>query len=149
MGGKKPNSFSITLSRSISYPYKIQQQNRFNQFQNGGGQFGGGQFGGGFGGGGFGGGQFGGGFGGGFPTAAQDDSTAQAQSDAHFNSTSLSFSLGKRLKWPDDYFSLSNSLSFSLIVVEKLDPERGKVGLSILFLAKLVTKAADTDCPSG
>ena len=120
LGGKKPNSFSITLSRSISYPYKIQQQNQFNQFQNGGGQFGGGQFGGGFGGGGFGGGQFGGGFGGGFPTAAQDDSTAAAQSDAHFNSTSLSFSLGKRLKWPDDYFSLSNSLSFSLIDVKNL-----------------------------
>jgi outer membrane protein insertion porin family len=123
LGGKKPNSFSITLSRSISYPYKIQQQNQFNQLQNGG-QFGGGQFGGGgFGGGGFGGGGFGGGgFGGGFGGigTAQSDSAADAQSDAHFNSTALSFSLGKRLKWPDDYFSLSNSLSFSLIDVKNL-----------------------------
>jgi outer membrane protein insertion porin family len=121
LGGKKPNSFSITLARSISYPYKIQQQQQISQLQNG--QFGGGGFGGG-GFGGFGGGQFGG-FGGGFGGfggfgTAQSDSAAAAQADAHFNSTSLSFSLGKRLKWPDDYFSLSNSLSFSLIDVKDL-----------------------------
>jgi outer membrane protein insertion porin family len=114
LGGKKPNSFSVTLSRSISYPFKIQQQQQFNQIQNGqfGGQFG--QFGGGLGG--FGGlGGLGGRLGG-----TQSDSAAAAQADAHFNSTALSFSLGKRLRWPDDYFSLSNSLSLSLIDVKNL-----------------------------
>ena len=34
-------------------------------------------------------------------------------------------------------------------VKEKLEPERGKVGLSILFLEKFVTNEAETDCPSG
>ncbi len=133
LGGKKPNSFSVSLSRSISYPYKIQQ---YNQLQgNGfgqGGQFGGGQFGGGqFGGGQFGGGQFGGGQFGGANLNAPADSASQAQADAHFNSTSLSFSLGKRLKWPDDYFSLSNSLSFQLIDVQNLPSYGYPEGLSV------------------
>ena len=123
LGGKKPNSFSITLSRSISYPYKIQQYNQLsgNGYGNGGygSQFGGG--GGGYGGQ-FGGGGYGSPYGGGFGTNlnAPSDSASTAQADAHFNSTSLSFSLGKRLKWPDDYFSLSNSLSFQLIDVKNL-----------------------------
>ncbi len=121
LGGKKPNSFSITLSRSISYPYKIQQYNQLsgaNQYR-GGGAYGGG----------FGGSQYGGGYGspyGGYGSSlgtnlnSPTDSASTAQSEAHFNSTSLSFSLGKRLKWPDDYFSLSNSLSFQLIDVLNL-----------------------------
>ena len=123
LGGKKPNSFSITLSRSISYPYKIQQYSQLsgNGYGNGGygSQFGGG--GGGYGGQ-FGGGGYGNPYGGGFGTNlnAPSDSASTAQADAHFNSTSLSFSLGKRLKWPDDYFSLSNSLSFQLIDVKNL-----------------------------
>jgi outer membrane protein insertion porin family len=33
--------------------------------------------------------------------------------------TSVTFSLGKRLKWPDDYFSLSNSLAFSSFDVDR------------------------------
>ena len=124
LGGKKPNSFSITLSRSISYPYKIQQYNQLsgNGYGSGGygSQFGGGgygsQYGGGYGGG------YGSPYGGGYGTNlnAPSDSASTAQADAHFNSTSLSFSLGKRLKWPDDYFSLSNSLSFQLIDVKNL-----------------------------
>ena len=122
LGGKKPNSFSITLSRSISYPYKIQQYNQLsgNGYGNGGygSQFGGGGgYGGQFGGGGYGN-PYGGGFGNNLN--APSDSASTAQADAHFNSTSLSFSLGKRLKWPDDYFSLSNSLSFQLIDVKNL-----------------------------
>jgi outer membrane protein insertion porin family len=120
LGGKKPNSFSVTLSRSISYPYKIQQYNQLSGQGYGQGGYGGG-YGGGFGGGGYGG--YGGGYGGyggGANLNAPTDSASQAQADAHFNSTSLSFSLGKRLKWPDDYFSLSNSLSFQLIDVKNL-----------------------------
>jgi outer membrane protein insertion porin family len=38
---------------------------------------------------------------------------------AHFNVTSLSLSLGKRLKWPDDYFSLSHSISFAKYDVDR------------------------------
>ncbi|MCU0468617.1 MAG: outer membrane protein assembly factor BamA [Arcicella sp.] len=129
LGGKKPNSFSVTLSRSISYPFRIQQINRLSNFNNG---FGGGQFGQ-FGGGQFGGGGFGlGGFGLGGLGLTQSDSAVQAQSEAHFNSTSLSFSLGKRLKWPDDYFSLSNSLSFQLIDVKNLPAYGYPEGQSVL-----------------
>ncbi|MBC7409826.1 MAG: outer membrane protein assembly factor BamA [Arcicella sp.] len=125
LGGKKPNSFSITLSRSISYPYKIQQYNQLS-----GNGYGNGGYGSSFGGGGGYGSQYGGGYGGGYGSPygssyganlnAPTDSASTAQADAHFNSTSLSFSLGKRLKWPDDYFSLSNSLSFQLIDVKNL-----------------------------
>ncbi len=118
LGGKKPNSFSITLSRSISYPYKIQQYNQLsgaNQYGSAyGSSFGGssyGQYG-----------SYGSPYGSTFGTNLNNptDSASTAQSEAHFNSTSLSFSLGKRLKWPDDYFSLSNSLSFQLIDVKNL-----------------------------
>jgi len=122
LGGKKPNSFSVTLSRSISYPYKIQQYNQLSGANS--------QYGSNFGGGGYGsqyGGQYGGG-GYGSPYGSTyganlnspSDSASLAQSLAHFNSTSISFSLGKRLKKPDDYFSLSNSLSFQFINVLNL-----------------------------
>jgi outer membrane protein insertion porin family len=116
LGGKKPNSFSISLNRSVSYPYK------FRNAGFGGGGFGQGGFGqGGFGGGGFGGGGFGGGglggFGGGF--GMNSFSVPDSLVDAHFNVNSITFSLGKRLKWPDDYFSLSNSLAFSQFDVDR------------------------------
>jgi outer membrane protein insertion porin family len=107
LGGKKPNSFSIALNRSISYPYQFQNAG-FNGGQFGGGGFGGGGFGG-FGGGGFGQGGFGG-MGFGVPDSLRS---------AHFNVNSVTFSLGKRLKWPDDYFSLSNSLAFSSFDVDR------------------------------
>jgi outer membrane protein insertion porin family len=117
LGGKKPNSFSVSLNRSVSYPYQFRNTGFGGQNQFGGGGFGGG----GFGGGGFGGGGFGGGLGGfngglgGFNQFAVPDSLRTA----HFNVTSVTFSLGKRLKWPDDYFSLSNSLAFSSFDVDR------------------------------
>ncbi|MES2520301.1 MAG: outer membrane protein assembly factor BamA [Bacteroidota bacterium] len=112
LGGKKPNSFSVTLSRSISYPYKIQQYNQLSG-NYGSGYGGSSLYGGGLG-------SYGSAYGYGLGTSSVSDSASAAQADAHFNSTSLSFSLGKRLKWPDDYFSLSNSLSFQLIDVKNL-----------------------------
>lgn len=118
LGGKKPNSFSVSLNRSVSYPYQFRNTGFGGQNQFGGGGFGGG----GFGGGGFGGlGGFNGGLGGfngglgGFNQFAVPDSLRSA----HFNVTSVTFSLGKRLKWPDDYFSLSNSLAFSSFDVDR------------------------------
>ena len=123
LGGKKPNSFSVSLNRSVSYPYQFRNtgfggQNQFGRGGFGGGGFGGGGFGGGgFGGGGFGGGGLGGFNGGlgGFNSFAVPDSLRTA----HFNVTSITFSLGKRLKWPDDYFSLSNSLALSSFDVDR------------------------------
>ena len=111
LGGKKPNSLSISLNTSISYPYLFRNAGFNNQGVGGlNGGFNGGF--GGFGGGGFGGGGFGGG---GFNQFSVPDSLV----DAHFNVTSLSVSLGKRLKWPDDYFSLSHSLAFSRFDVDR------------------------------
>ncbi len=109
LGGKRPNSFSIAINSSISYPYLFRQPGFNSGF--GGGGFGGGGFGG-FGGGGLGG--FGGGFGG-----INSFSVPDSLTDAHFNVTSLSLSLGKRLKWPDDYFSLSHSIAFSRFDVDR------------------------------
>ncbi len=113
LGGKRPNSFSIAINSSISYPYLFRQPGFNSGF--GGGGFGGGGFGGGFGG--FGGGGLGG-FGGGFG-GINSFSVPDSLTDAHFNVTSLSLSLGKRLKWPDDYFSLSHSIAFSRFDVDR------------------------------
>jgi outer membrane protein insertion porin family len=141
LGGKKPNSFSIALNSSISYPYKFRQPG-FNQF--GGGGLGGG----GFGGGGFGGfggglGGFGGGLGGfgGLNSFSVPDSLV----DAHFNVTSLSLSLGKRLKWPDDYFSLSHSLAFSRFDVDRYMTWAYPQGIStsITFMTNLSRNSID------
>ena len=126
LGGKKPNSFSISLSRSISYPYKIQQYNQLSAYNSGYGY--GSSLYGGYGG-------YGYGYGLGTSTATSDSATA-AQNEAHFNSTTLSFSLGKRLKKPDDYFSLSNSLSLQLIDVKNLPyygyPEGNSVAVAFV-----------------
>lgn len=142
LGGKKPNSFSIALNSSISYPYKFRQPG-FNQFGGGGlggGGFGGGGFGG-FGGGGLGG--FGGGLGGfgGLNSFSVPDSLV----DAHFNVTSLSLSLGKRLKWPDDYFSLSHSLAFSRFDVDRYMTWAYPQGIStsVTFMTNLSRNSID------
>lgn len=122
LGGKKPNSFSISLNRSISYPYQFKTTGYGGGYGGsgyGGGGYGGlgGGYGGGYGGYGGGYGGYGGGYGGygGMSSYSVPDSLL----DAHFNVNSITFSLGKRLKWPDDYFSLSNSLSFSQYDVDR------------------------------
>jgi outer membrane protein insertion porin family len=146
LGGKKPNSFSIALNSSISYPYKFRQPgfNRFGGAGLGQGGFGGG----GFGGGGFGGfggglGGFGGGLGGfgGLNSFSVPDSLV----DAHFNVTSLSLSLGKRLKWPDDYFSLSHSLAFSRFDVDRYMTWAYPQGIStsVTFMTNLSRNSID------
>ncbi len=133
LGGKKPNSFSVTLSRNISYPYKISQYNYYsNPYSSYG--YGYGSY-------------YGYGSSTSTLTTAQQDSASEAQNNAHFNSTSLSFSLGRRLKWPDDYFSLSNSLSFSLIDIAGLGQSyygypSGK-SLSVAFVTNLSRNSID------
>lgn len=138
LGGKKPNSLSISLNSSISYPYKFRQSG-YNNF--GGGGLGGG----GFGGGGFGGGGFGGYGGYGGYGGMNSFSVPDTLQDAHFNVTSLSLSLGKRLKWPDDYFSLSHSLAFSRFDVDRYYTWAYPQGIStsITFMTNLSRNSID------
>ena len=116
LGGKKPNSFSVSLNSSISYPYQFRSSGMSGYGSGYGGGYGGG-YGSGYGGyGGYGGGYGGYGSGyGGYSNYSVPDSLL----NAHFNVTSLTLSLGKRLKWPDDYFSLSHSLSFAKYDVDR------------------------------
>lgn len=140
LGGKKPNSFSISLNSSISYPYKFRQTG-YNNI--GGGGLGGGLggFGGGYGGYGSGFGGYGGGYGSGYGNYSVPDSLV----DAHFNVTSLSLSLGKRLKWPDDYFSLSHSLAFSRFDVDRYYTWAYPQGIStsVTFMTNLSRNSID------
>jgi outer membrane protein insertion porin family len=118
LGGKKPNSFSVALNRSV---YRIPGQLSYSSspysgaynpygFGGYGGNSGFGYGGGGFGGGGFGGSQFGGGYGGpGTGTYDERDSTSQ-----QFNTLSLNIGLGKRLRFPDDFFTLSTNLAYTI-----------------------------------
>lgn len=86
LGGKKPNSFTISINRQIFR----QPLTGFNP------AFGGGGLGGGFGGvGGF-----------GFQTGRPQGVSSQ------FNTTGIVLGLGKRLRRPDDSFSLNMSLSY-------------------------------------
>lgn len=114
LGGKKPNSFSIALNRSV---YRIPGQlsysssayaGAYNPYGYGG--YGGNSgygYGGGLGGYGS---QFGGGYGGvGTGTYDERDSTSQ-----QFNTLSLNIGLGKRLKFPDDFFTLSTNLAYTI-----------------------------------
>ncbi len=86
LGGKKPNSLTLGLNRSV-------QDNRFlsNRF---GGQ------------------NFFGGLGGALKL------------------TNLSLGLGRRLKWPDDFFTLSNSLGFTLYELEEYEMFASQLGFS-------------------
>ncbi|WP_375434301.1 outer membrane protein assembly factor BamA [uncultured Hymenobacter sp.] len=69
LGGRKPNSFSFSLNRSIS------------RFAYGGNSF-------------------------------------DINNGSFLKSNSASISLGRRLRWPDDYFTLSNSLSATQYIVK-------------------------------
>jgi len=113
LGGKKPNSFSVSLNSSISYPYQFRSSGMSGYGSGYGGGYGGG-YGSGYGGYGGGYGGYGSGYGG-YSNYSVPDSLL----NAHFNVTSLTLSLGKRLKWPDDYFSLSHSLSFAKYDVDR------------------------------
>lgn len=100
LGGKKPNSFSVSLSHSVQDFGKIQDriERLYGNQQNtlganpllGGLGFGGG---------------LGGGFGGGF-------------SNGFFRSTGVNVTYGKRLNWPDRNFSLSATASYQYYDVE-------------------------------
>lgn len=87
LGGKKPNSFGISLNRQI---YRVPASGGYGGLGGLGGGLGGGLYGGGY------------GYYGGAPQGVS----------ASFNTTGLVLSLGKRLRRPDDSFSLNAALSF-------------------------------------
>lgn len=115
LGGKKPNSFSIAINRSV---YRIPGQLSYSSSPYAGAYnpYGyGGYGGGGYGGGGYGG--YGSGLGGsqygyggaGTGTYDEKDSTSQ-----QFNTMSINIGLGKRLRFPDDFFTLSTNLAYTI-----------------------------------
>lgn len=85
LGGRKPNSFSISLNKSIYNLYDTYSSSAYGYSS----YYGYGQ-----------------------------TSLRGLESIGHFNTTGLTFSLGRRLKWPDDYFSMSNALSFQVYDVK-------------------------------
>lgn len=138
-GGKKPNSFSVSLNKSVSYPYQFARTQAYSN------PYGYGGYGGGLGGYGYGG--YGGGYGGygGYGGFGGAFSIPDSLLNAHFNTTTVSLSLGKRLKWPDDYFALSNSLSYTRYDVLKYLTFAFPEGISntIAFVSNLSRNSLD------
>lgn len=97
MGGRRPNTFSVSLSHSI---------NRLGFFGLGSG----------FGGGGFGG--VGGGFG---STGALNRANVRDRlvNAPKIQISNITIGLGRRIRWPDDYFTLSHSISYSFYQLER------------------------------
>jgi outer membrane protein insertion porin family len=127
LGGKKPNSFSISLSHSrINYSAnKYYQQNPYGSGSSGYGNNPYGYGGGGsqgyspYGGGGYGyspygyGGSSGGGYGG-YPQYQYnyDSENDNEDDDQIWETTALSLGYGYRLTWPDDYFTMYHEASY-------------------------------------
>jgi outer membrane protein insertion porin family len=97
LGGKKPQSFGISINRSV-YNF-FNTASTYNPYGSLGG--------------------YGGGYGGyGSSPYYGGVSLVGLTPIGHFNTAGVTFSLGRRLKWPDDFFTLSNALSFSLYDVQ-------------------------------
>lgn len=93
LGGKKPHSFTFSINHSISrtgpsYSTGLGGSNYYSSLSslNGGGYSG--------------------------YNPLYNSQIANSSVDGSLKLTSVSVSLGKRLKWPDDYFTLSHSLSY-------------------------------------
>ena len=110
LGGKKPNSFSIAINRSVYRIPGILSQSGYSGAYNpyGYGGLGGlGGYGGGYGG-------YGssyGGYGSGYGTGTYDEKDSTSQ---QFNTMSINIGLGKRLRFPDDFFTLSTNLAYTI-----------------------------------
>ncbi len=93
VGGSRPKSLTVSLSHSRSYPFK-QSLGGYRSNLSGGG--------------------FGGGFpgqGGNFNNNLGGNLNSYGNPDARMLVSSASVSVGQRLNWPDDYFSLSTGLT--------------------------------------
>ena len=110
LGGKKPNSFSVSVNRSVyripgqlSYSSSPYSYGGYNPYGYGGYGYGG--LGGGFGG-------NGGAYGGaGFGQGVYDE---RDSTSSQFNTLSLNIGLGKRLRVPDNFFTLMTNLSYTI-----------------------------------
>ena len=120
LGGKKPNSFSSSLSYSrINYSANKYMQNYGGAGYGGYGGLGGYPYGGGYGGG-YGG--YGGGYGGygGYPygsyyptyTYNYDAENQDSSNDQIWETLAVALGYGYRMSWPDDYFTVYHELSF-------------------------------------
>ncbi len=89
LGGRKPNSLSVSVYHSI-------QTGTNSSYYYGGNPYGGG---------GYGGGRYGGGYGYGYQPLEEDP-------DEHLKVTGVSVGFGKRLSWPDDYFQFYTEASY-------------------------------------
>jgi outer membrane protein insertion porin family len=104
LGGKKPNSFTMSLNRSV---YRIpgslsnlSSVGNYNPYGYGGYGSGYGGLGGGL-----------GGLGGSYGTGVYDEKDSTS---SQFNTISLSVGLGKRLRLPDNFFTLMTNLSYTV-----------------------------------
>jgi outer membrane protein insertion porin family len=128
LGGKKPNSFSVSLSHSrINYSAnKYYQTNPYGSSYGGYNPYGYGGgyspygYGGGYGPYGYGGGGYGGGYGydgygyGGYPQYQYNyaSESTNDKNDQIWETTALALGYGYRLSFPDDYFTMYHELSF-------------------------------------
>lgn len=81
LGGRRPNSFSISLNRSTSRMYQRRQNSWLSDFNS---------------------------------------------EASRFSVSSVTVGLGRRVRWPDDYFTLQNSLSYLYYdIYSQLDPNTG------------------------
>ncbi|TLX76929.1 outer membrane protein assembly factor BamA [Labilibacter sediminis] len=90
LGGKKPNSFTFSLYRSIQTG--VSSSAGYNPYGGYGSGYGSGY----------------GGYGGGYGYGQYDDS----EIDQHMKITGISVGFGKRLTWPDDWFSFYSEVSY-------------------------------------
>ena len=121
LGGKRPNSFTLSLSHSV-VNYSANKSSYGGGYGGGGSDFGGGGgYGGGYGGygggyGGYGGGY--GGYGGGYGGYGYDPGTnfnyddQSTENDQIQVTSAAALGYGYRLSWPDDYFTMYHELSF-------------------------------------
>ena len=98
LGGKKPNSLTLSLSHS-TVNYSANSSSNY-----GGSDYGGGGYGGGYGGGGY-----GGGYG---YDAGTNFSYGTADTDQIQVTSQAALGYGYRLSWPDDYFTMYHEFSF-------------------------------------
>jgi outer membrane protein insertion porin family len=131
LGGKKPNSFSMSLSHSkINYSANKYYQS-YNPYYGGG--YGGYPYGGGYGGYGMGYGGFGGGYGGGygynpygsyggFPQYQYNYSSEDSNraNDQIWETTAVAMGYGYRLSFPDDYFTVYHELSLEHYLLQNM-----------------------------
>lgn len=92
LGGKRPNSLSVSIYHSIQTGVSNNYGYYDRQFSQGGG--------------------FGGGVGGGYDDYNNSVYARDVDLNKSMKVTGMSVGFGKRLSWPDDYFTLYNELSY-------------------------------------